>query len=242
MFQKPALCFYRADLPDLPTGSAGTLSIPEGFYDLPTCLADRVGAFSCEENPSLQQLIPYVVLVNEDDEIFTYSRGAAGGESKLHSKLSIGLGGHIDGLQQAGKLRQWIVQEAKRELEEEVGLTAQVPIVPSAVIIDRLTEKDVDGEKTYVGQVHYGILCIVPCSKADVKKMEAGVIEGAEWKSVKSFTTQDKFRLEPWSGVALDLVAKRIKEDGLKAERSYVEPDENHMALPKGFTPTPNKG
>ena len=52
-----------------------------------------------EEDPSFKQLIPYVIFRHTDDDgtvrILHYARGSGGGESRLHAKLSIGIGGHI---------------------------------------------------------------------------------------------------------------------------------------------------
>jgi predicted NUDIX family phosphoesterase len=52
-----------------------------------------------EEDPSFKQLIPYVIFRHQDDQggihLFQYTRGKGQGESRLHSKKSIGIGGHI---------------------------------------------------------------------------------------------------------------------------------------------------
>ncbi|HEX3726659.1 MAG TPA: phosphoesterase, partial [Pirellulales bacterium] len=52
-----------------------------------------------EQDPSFKQLIPYVILRYCDSRgqqfIFQYTRGKGQGEQRLHSKKSIGVGGHI---------------------------------------------------------------------------------------------------------------------------------------------------
>lgn len=201
--KKPALCVYRHDLPDVPTGTSTLLDIPEGFWDSRTVLADRLGAFSCEENPELQQLLPYVMIVNERNQVLMYSRGKGGGESKLFSKLSIGFGGHIDGLQQSGQLKEWVLQEARRELEEEAGIVGEVVIEPLALIFDRLYEKEVDDlSKVYVGQVHTGILCVAHCKTSQITKFEENIIEHTQWMDIANFNNECRARLEPWSLLA----------------------------------------
>src|SRR5690606_104411 len=52
-----------------------------------------------EEDPTLLQPIPYVVvtrMAGENRQIFTYERLAGGGERRLHGRLSIGVGGHMN--------------------------------------------------------------------------------------------------------------------------------------------------
>lgn len=203
--KKPALVIARDLLPDAPQGHMTVCPIPPNFFLLDSKLVDRVGPTSCEEDPTLQQIIPYMVIVNEEGKIFTYSRGQAGGEDKLKSKLSIGLGGHIDGMAPEGMNNyQWFTQEARRELAEEVGiLSDDVNISYSALLFDRAHEKTEDG-KTYVGQVHCGLLSFIRVNKSEVTKLEQGVIENGQWMSVDELNAPIVHeRLEDWSKASL---------------------------------------
>ena len=49
-----------------------------------------------ERTPALKQVIPYTVVRQETGEILLMRRLNKGGESRLHGKLSIGVGGHIN--------------------------------------------------------------------------------------------------------------------------------------------------
>lgn len=210
MFTKPALCTYRKHIPEVATGLQTIHQIPKDFWDIPTFLSDRVGAYSCEENPEYQQLLPYVALINEKNEVFMYTRGGGGGESKLFARTSIGLGGHIDDYPQSGRLRAHVFNEARRELEEEVGFEGDLEIEPQRLLIDHLYDVEPDAvNKVYVGQVHLGILCIAHCKTTQVTKMEEGVIENAKWMSIANFDADAKSRLEPWSAMALDFIKGR---------------------------------
>src|SRR5690554_1030040 len=51
---------------------------------------DRAAA---EEDPTHKQIIPYCVF-RHGDRVLHYTRGKAGGESRLHAKRSVGVGGH----------------------------------------------------------------------------------------------------------------------------------------------------
>lgn len=70
---------------------------------------DRAAA---EEDPSHKQVIPYVV-VRDADRIFLMERTDAGGDVRLHRKASIGVGGHLNPVDEgedpllAGLAREW---------------------------------------------------------------------------------------------------------------------------------------
>ena len=53
---------------------------------------DRAAA---EEDPSHKQLIPYCIF-RCGERILHYTRGKSGGEARLHAKISVGVGGHVD--------------------------------------------------------------------------------------------------------------------------------------------------
>lgn len=107
---KPALVVRRTEYETAPRN-------PERWNLM---LADRD---NCEKDYTLLQLIPYVVLIDtEQRKIFTYLRGRSGEESNLHSKLSIGLGGHMDELPGDRSLTEFVMTEALREVEEEIGI------------------------------------------------------------------------------------------------------------------------
>ena len=55
-----------------------------------------------EEDPSYRQIIPYVVLTR-GDEVLVLRRLKKGGEKRLHGLLSIGVGGHINPVDEAGR-------------------------------------------------------------------------------------------------------------------------------------------
>ena len=79
----------------------GFCSEPERYLEellKPELVSYRPRA-TMESDPSYKQLIPYVLLCHQDAEngatVFQYTRGKGQGESRLHSKRSVGIGGHI---------------------------------------------------------------------------------------------------------------------------------------------------
>jgi predicted NUDIX family phosphoesterase len=125
--------------------------------------ADRDEA---EKDPSLKQIIPYVALYHKQtDSFFTYRRGKAGAEARLHDKRSIGVGGHIDGedptkeslhlpkairMPDARDFEDHIFEAGIRELDEEVKLELNGNQLMHMIGYVNEHEKE-------VGRVHFGV-------------------------------------------------------------------------------------
>ena len=126
--------------------------------------------------------------------VFHYLRGKAGAESRLTGKLSIGLGGHVDTTVPAGAtLLEHLQAEASRELQEEIGITPQHPLVFKAFIVDRTNA---------VGRVHLGLHTTYQLTQAEeaVLTLEDGQIEEASFLAAREVNDRALFnRLENWS-------------------------------------------
>ena len=76
---------------------------------------------AAEEDPSHKQLIPYA-LFRHGDRYLHYVRGKSGGESRLHALGSLGIGGHINPVDERtdplGKATY--LAGVEREIEEEL--------------------------------------------------------------------------------------------------------------------------
>ena len=113
--------------------------VPDGFLDRKIYYIPRTQA---ETNPEFKQLIPYVIIVC-GERLLTYQRGKRGGEPRLHAKLSIGIGGHINDLDEDYEAG------VRREMREEVGIDWYAP--PVAALND---------DSNDVGRVHLGFVHI----------------------------------------------------------------------------------
>lgn len=130
----------------------------------------------CETDPKWQQLIPYCVLLHAGAKefaglgdcpwqgLFAYQRTKQQGESRLHGKWSIGVGGHISreldggpGEQPAeltaARVQQLVLRAAVREVHEEVELFSQ----PHGLQFRGLLRDRSDP----VGEVHLGVVYTV---------------------------------------------------------------------------------
>ena len=138
--------------------------------------------FIAETNLGTLQVIPYIVLMNEDDEILSYVRGMSGGESRLHMKLSIGMGGHIDSAV-ATTVEDLIVAEAAREIIEEVGFVGE-NLIERLRAAFKLAVK-LQSQATPVDAVHIGLGFVLRVRKSEITKFEEDVVTQASWNPLQ---------------------------------------------------------
>jgi len=122
-----------------------------------------------ERTPALKQIIPYSIIVC-GERVFLTKRTKRGGESRLHEKHSIGIGGHInpEDLDTASATRDPIERGTRREIAEELAVTGPYNIRRVALITD---------DSNPVGAVHVGVVQIVRCEGA-VEIRERDQLEG----------------------------------------------------------------
>ena len=128
--------------------------------------ATFVERWLAEEDASVLQIIPYVMLISQDKKIFSYAR-KGGGEKGLEGKRSVGVGGHINTLDilldSQEKVSWETVQEAAaREVSEEVYIDKEYVKNNLRQIGTIYTPSD-NGNKLRltgpkVGEVHLGIV------------------------------------------------------------------------------------
>ena len=122
-----------------------------------------------ERTPEWKQVIPYnVVLV--DGQVLLLRRTASGGEARLHHKLSIGVGGHLnpEDLDEQAPTRNPLARGTRRELDEELAIEGQIEIEAVGLIND---------DSNAVGAVHVGLVQIVHV-RGSVEIREKHVLEG----------------------------------------------------------------
>jgi predicted NUDIX family phosphoesterase len=122
-----------------------------------------------EEDPSLKQLIPYIV-VTCGGRILHYRRGGTSGEKRLARKGSVGIGGHIndgDGLGNAFDHAAYN-RALIRELQEEISFDGPFVERPLALLND---------DSNPVGEVHLGIVHQCEIALPEVKANEDAIAE-----------------------------------------------------------------
>ena len=144
-----------------------------------------------EADPSFKQLIPYVIFRYESSEgtqLFRYTRGSGQGESRLHAKKSIGIGGHISTLDDNSE--SVYEQGMQRELDEETII--ETPYQSACVGM-------INDDETEVGKVHLGVVHIFDVEKPLVKAREDD-ISHAGFESLGNIHTDLK-SYETWSQI-----------------------------------------
>ena len=146
-----------------------------------------------EQDPSYRQIIPYVA-VTRGGEVFATRRLNKGGEARLHGKLSLGVGGHIE--RWDDETRGGILMRAlEREVAEEVELENIVSLTPLGVINE-------EGDE--VSRVHLGFLFRMEVT-GEVTVRETEKLEGM-WLPISGLEKHmDEF--EGWSKIAARALA-----------------------------------
>jgi predicted NUDIX family phosphoesterase len=108
-----------------------------------------------EESPAYRQVIPYVLLAVRG-KIIRYTRTSAGLESRLHGRVSVGIGGHVDLsdliiTDNEIDLSATLLKAAEREVREEIGLVKWLARKWIGLVIDN---------SSAVGRVHIGVVAI----------------------------------------------------------------------------------
>jgi len=163
---------------------------------------------AAETDPMHKQLIPYV-LISCGGRFLTYVRGKRAGETRLVGNRSIGIGGHINPIDDHVPLfsgystsgdrycREAYDAAVIREVSEEIAIDSRH--------IDRVVAL-LNDDSTEVGRVHLGIVHHWSLEKPQVAKRE-------QMMTQLEFMTPDQLAqecasMETWSLFCLDLLPR----------------------------------
>ena len=173
-----------------------------------------------ERDPEFKQLIPYIIFVCEDSatgrpSVFAYRRGDGQGETRLRSKWSVGVGGHINdvdaGVGAAANGESGGTGEnaatpfgtdlfsagAAREIAEEVVLGAPILRFERVGLVN--------DDATEVGRVHLGVVCVATLAAPELKSNEPDLAESG-FRFVDELLAEidaEPERFESWTTLAL---------------------------------------
>ncbi len=150
-----------------------------------------------EKNPTHKQLIPYVLMMCEG-KCLTYVRGKRAGETRLVGNRSIGIGGHINPIDDAVPLfnvdyREVYTAAVQREVAEEVNVEAHHADRIVALLNDDSNE---------VGRVHLGVVHLWSLDAPNVTRREQ-MITQMEFMGLDALR-QVRDTMETWSQLCLD--------------------------------------
>ena len=163
--------------------TAAMLSIIEAkhfFIDRPTA----------EVSPQFKQVIPYVV-INHGDDYFLLRRTTKQTEARLHHKLSLGIGGHINP-------GHTLMEGLRKELEEEVHVADAYELEFAGLLNDDTTD---------VGRVHLGAVYELRASSREVTVRETEKMIGV-WTARQALQPLRE-SMESWSQIVFDALIKK---------------------------------
>ncbi|HEX7810135.1 MAG TPA: NUDIX domain-containing protein [Thermoanaerobaculia bacterium] len=146
------------------------------FIDRPTA----------EVSPQYKQIIPYV-LIRHDGSYYLLQRTQKQTEARLHLKLSLGIGGHIN------PDTPDILDGLQKELEEEVEVVGDYDLSFVGILNDDTTD---------VGSVHLGAVYVLDAHSGEVRVRETEKMTG-RWATVDELETVRE-SMESWSQIAYD--------------------------------------
>ncbi len=160
---------------------------------------------AAESDPSLKQIIPYLVL-RDGDRIFLMKRTKAGGDARLHDRYTIGVGGHLnpgDSSILGGLAREW-----REELEAD--------FLPEFVFLGLLNDDTVD-----VGVHHLGVVYLADAAGRSVRVRETHKLSGSFQPVDVVMDVYDS--METWSQLAMDAVVGATTVPSLPGSRPEHE-------------------
>jgi predicted NUDIX family phosphoesterase len=154
-----------------------------------------------EKDPRFKQLIPYV-LISCNGKYLSYVRGKRAGETRLVAKRSMGIGGHINPIDNEVPLfgadyREIYNTAVQREVEEEINIETPFTDRIAALLNDDTNE---------VGQVHLGVVHHWRLDAEKVTRREQ-MITQLEFMEIAALQTV-RDTMETWSQLCLDGLAK----------------------------------
>ena len=143
-----------------------------------------------EVNPTYKQIIPYLIFTH-DNKYFLMQRKSDASETRLRSKLTLGIGGHI---REEDLSENSLVAWAMREFHEEVNYAGNLTVKPLGIIND---------DSDDVGKVHIGFAFLL-CGDSPEISIKS------ELKSGKLVSLDDckiqKESMESWSQFVVDVL------------------------------------
>jgi predicted NUDIX family phosphoesterase len=154
---------------------------------------------AAEDDPTHKQLIPYTVF-HHAGKYLVYTRGGSSGEKRLVAKKSIGIGGHINPVDQHadGLGRSMYFNAVEREIAEELVLGG----THSQTVIGLIND-----DSTEVGSVHLGVVHLFELSSDEVTSNE-DAIQDLRFVALEELAAQRE-DLETWSRICVDHLISR---------------------------------
>lgn len=146
-----------------------------------------------ESDTTYKQIIPYLIFTHAS-KLFLMQRQAKTSDTRLQSKFSLGIGGHIreEDIQIDAHGKTNIADWAEREFNEEVDYKDSLTIVPMGVLND---------DSNDIGKVHVGFVYLLKGSSSNITVHEE--LQSGELLTIEE-CEQFYERMESWSKIVFD--------------------------------------
>lgn len=155
---------------------------------------------TAERTPTWKQVIPYT-LVARGAEVLLLRRSARGGESRLHGKLSIGVGGHVNPIDAESGRDELLAACARREIDEELEVRGSYEIRSLGLLND---------DSNPVGAVHLGLVQVATLHGSvqvrEVDALEGSFVQAPELERLRASGAN----FETWSLLLLDRLSEFV--------------------------------
>jgi predicted NUDIX family phosphoesterase len=184
----------RAQLDNYVTQTGFIKNIDQTFINHLQQKAEFHPRYVMETDEQYKQIIPYLIFKHQN-QFFVMERKAQATEKRLASKLSLGIGGHINAKDMSNNT---IFSWAEREFHEEVTYKGTFTVTSLGILND---------ESNVVGKVHLGLVLLL-----------TGNIDQISIKSEHKAGSLQPFnyletvyeQLEPWSQLLLPELKKIV--------------------------------
>jgi len=149
-----------------------------------------------EKDPSFKQLIPYVIM-SCNGKYLSYIRGRRAGESRLIGHRSIGIGGHINPVDDMPLFNADFSETYLAAVEREVAEEVSVDTRHTNRIVALLNDESNEVGQVHLGIVHHWILDAPAVNKKEQMITQMTFMTPAELNNLKD-------TLETWSALCLD--------------------------------------
>ncbi len=143
-----------------------------------------------ETNPGYKQVIPYILMKDSKGKVLVLKRLTTQSEKRLHNKLSLGIGGHVNSTDSEIPVEA-LKEGMKREIQEEVNVTLLETPRFQGIIYD---------DTTPVGKVHMGHAYSVTVDFFGLNEPDKFACSWEEPSQLKPLVKD----MENWSGFLVD--------------------------------------
>jgi len=200
--KESVLCIHRDRLPPSWVKTKSIVPLDQGTFIDKCTLAgfEFIPRQEAENNPGVKQVIPYIVLQTKAlDYTAIYNR--QGSEKRLHDLWSIGIGGHINPIDQKKKhlsFKDILMSGMERELAEELLDRPKLdPQEFCGIISEEITD---------VGSVHLGAVFRI-LTQTPEAYLPGPELSRFQWAKTKDL---NKLNMELWSELALELISLKL--------------------------------